>query len=426
MINTWPLQIEIDKNDVNTPIYQQVYNQLVLLISSNTMRNGDVLPSSRELAIHLSISRKTVVRALEMLIVDGWIISKERIGLFVRDNITKNTIVSKQSNELQFSEVIDKEYRIVIDDGIPNSSIVPIIELSRAYRQIFTRYAKWHILGYIDPRGNLKFREEISSMLNKQRGLQTTSEEICITRGSQMGLYLTANAFLQRGDTIIVEQPGYTKAHNVFKQCGINIEYVGVDEDGIDIDMVKRIVKRGGIKAIYATPQHQYPTTVTLSNEKRIELIELATKYNFYLIEDDYDCDFHFTRRIIMPLSRLLPKENYIYIGSFSKIIAPSVRIGFIAAHESIINRMANYRSMIDVQGDNIMELAVLELIKDGEIRKHLKRSVKYYKERRDYFASILQNKLSSYIEFSIPQGGLAFWLCYKSVMNIEQLSNHL
>lgn len=426
MIRQWLLQIDIDRSNKATPIYQQIYDQFISLISSGVLKSGDILPSSRELSEHLSISRKSVVRALDFLIIDGWIVSKERVGLFVRDNISKNINGSSLPNDQSKNSEEEKRYRLIINDGIPNSAIAPIEELSRAYRKIFNRYAKWHILGYNDPKGDAKFRDEISKMVNSQRGLQSTSAEICITRGSQMALFLTANSFMKRGDTVIFENPGYSKALKTFTSCGINIEFAEVDNEGIDTEEILSIINRTGAKAIYLTPQHQYPTTVTLSNERRIKLIEIAIKYNLTIIEDDYDCDFHFTGRIIMPLSRLLPKKNYIYIGSFSKILAPSVRVGFITSHQSTIDEIGEYRSMIDVQGDNIMDLAVLELIRSGEIRRHIRRSIRYYKERRDYFASLLKQRLSEIIEFTTPQGGLAFWICFNSEFGIEEISNLL
>jgi len=424
MLRPWLLQIEVDREQQNKAIYTQIAEQIITLITNGVLKSNDILPSSREMAANLQVSRKSVVKALDILVIDGWLISVERVGIFVRDNISRN--LEKATPIInEYDETHSRSIRLNINDGIPDSSIAPIIELSRAYRQYFNRAARWNILGYQNPKGENKFREEVSNMLNGNRGLQTTSAEICITRGSQMALFLTANAVLDRGDTIIIENPCYKKAEKTFINAGINVIYADVDREGVNVYQIEKILKKRTIKAIYITPQHQYPTTVTLSVERRLKLLELAIAYNLYIVEDDYDCDFHFADRIIMPLSRLLPKGNYIYIGSFSKIIAPSVRVGFIAADSNIINKIGDYRSVIDVQGDSVMEQAILELIKSGEIKRHIKRSLKHYRIKRDHFVKILDAELSNDIEYSIPNGGLAFWIQFKEELDKITLEKH-
>ncbi|WP_228414149.1 PLP-dependent aminotransferase family protein [Chryseobacterium sp. CH21] len=221
---------------------------------------------------------------------------------------------------------------INFDDGHPDSKIAPVNELARAYRQIFSIKAKWQMMGYGDEHGDIEFRKMISQMLNHQRGMHIHENEISITRGSQMGMFLTAQSLLSSGDHIIVEDPGYQPAWQAFQYAGAQLLPAPLDQEGISIEAVEKLLKQHqNIKAIYITPHRQYPTTVTLSLSRRLKLIELSNLYNMTIIEDDYDNEFHFGYRPILPISSFPELHNYVYIGTLSKVVAPALRIGYLA-----------------------------------------------------------------------------------------------
>ena len=201
---------------------------------------------------------------------------------------------------------------------------------------------------------------------------------------------------------------------------------VAVDEKGIIVEDIKRIVSTQQIKAVYITPHHQYPTTVILSLERRLQLIELSNRYKFTIIEDDYDCDFHFGVRPIAPLSSLDGANDTVYIGTFSKMISESLRIGYLIANEDIIHKVGNLRRIIDLQGDNIMEQAILELIESGVIRKHIRKASKYYLNKRNFFAALIDKYLSDKLIYKMPEGGLAFWLKLRNKQDITKLNQAL
>jgi GntR family transcriptional regulator/MocR family aminotransferase len=188
---------------------------------------------------------------------------------------------------------------------------------------------------------------------------------------------------------------------------------VNVDKDGLVIDdIIAHLKSRKKIKAIYVTPHRQYPTTATLCLKRRLELIRLSNEHGFTIIEDDYDNEFHFGYRPLLPLSSSTELNTYVYIGTMSKVVAPALRIGYLVSNDySLIRKVGDLRKIIDVQGDNIMEQAVLQLIKDGTIKRHIKKATTRYKAKRDYTASLLKKYIKDKATYTIPDGGLAFWI---------------
>ncbi|RYZ99656.1 MAG: PLP-dependent aminotransferase family protein, partial [Moraxellaceae bacterium] len=314
------------------------------------------------------------------------------------------------------------------DDGHPDSKIAPIKELARAYRQIFNRKARWQMMGYSNPLGDLDFRTAICQMLNQQRGLHSSPQQLCITRGSQMATYLIAQCLLKPETYVMVEDPGYAAAWQSFSHSGAKLLPIGVDAEGLIIAEVKAHLESGKkISALYTTPHHQYPTTVTLSLQRRLELVELSNTYGFFIIEDDYDNEFHYGYRPVLPISSLSQYQHYVYIGTMSKVIAPALRIGYLATSDAtLLSKIAELRKIIDVQGDVIMEQAVLQLIQDGTIRRHLKKATLFYRDKRDKTKLLLDIHLSNKATYQLPDGGLAFWLVPNQAVDWTLLNQKL
>ncbi len=415
MLRPWKLEIHID-HKADKPIYLQIADAIIMDIQSGRLQNGTALPGSRILAKELNLNRNTIVEALQVLLNEEWLVTKERKGTFVAE-----TLPVFKKNSVKSSVRLSKEnesplFRINFDDGSPDSKIAPVTELARAYRQIFNRKAKWQMMGYTHVLGDKDFRAAIVQMLNHQRGMQISEEHVCITRGSQMAMYLAAHCLFKKDDYVMVENPGYKPAWKAFENAGAKLLPLRVDNEGLIMeDVLAYLKKYPAIKAIYTTPHHQYPTTVTLSLQRRLELIRLSNEHGFTIIEDDYDNEFHFGYRPILPLSSYVELKNYIYIGTMSKVVAPALRIGYLVCKdENLIGKIGNLRKIIDVQGDTIMEQAVLYLIKDGTIKRHLKKASQYYKSKRNFVKNILVKHLSDKAEFHVPEGGLAFWIIPK------------
>jgi GntR family transcriptional regulator/MocR family aminotransferase len=415
MLRPWKLELQLVSSS-SKALYLQIADAIIQDIQSGRLKSGNALPGSRNLATQLNINRNTVVDALNVLLAEGWLVSKERRGTFVADILpTAPSGANRNASTKSIAEegIPKKKYSISIDDGHPDSKIAPVKELARAYRQLFNRKARWQMMGYGDPMGELKFRKEIGQMLNHQRGLKIHAHNICITRGSQMAMYLVAQCMLQKGDYVLIENPGYKPAWKAFENAGAKLLPVRIDEEGIVLSDVIRHLKSGKkIKALYTTPHRQYPTTVTMSLSRRMELIGLSNRYGFTIIEDDYDNEFHFGYRPVLPISSFSELKNYVYIGTMSKVVAPALRIGYLATNNTeLLDRIGTLRKIIDVQGDSIMEQAVLQLIQDGTIRRHIKKATLYYKNKRDYTVLLLKKYLNKKARYHIPEGGLAFWV---------------
>ncbi|WP_047430601.1 MocR-like pyridoxine biosynthesis transcription factor PdxR [Chryseobacterium vietnamense] len=417
MLRPWKLELEIDKK-LDKAVYLQIADTIIGDIRSGRLKAGDTLPGSRNLAQSLKINRNTVVEAYQVLINEEWVISRERKGIFVSENLP--ALQEKNADVLHHpldQQTVSNGMVINFDDGHPDSKIAPVTELARAYRQIFSIKAKWQMMGYGNEHGDVEFRKMISQMLNHQRGMHIQENDISITRGSQMGMFLTAQSLLNPEDIVIVEDPGYQPAWQAFQYAGAQLLPVPVDHDGISIEAVEKLLKQHqNIKAIYITPHRQYPTTVTLSLARRLRLIELSNQYHITIIEDDYDNEFHFGYRPILPISSFPELHNYVYIGTLSKVVAPALRIGYLATkNQELLKRIGDLRKIIDVHGDVIMEQAVLQLIKEGAIKKHIRKATVHYKNKRDFVFELLTKYMKDIADFTLPEGGLAFWIVPKA-----------
>lgn len=424
----WKLEFEIDKK-LDKAIYLQIADAIIAAIYSRRLKANDILPGSRNLALTLKINRNTVIEAYQVLINEEWVISKERKGIFVSDQLP--ALPSRQNNtSLAIEEKKNTNTTLLInfDDGHPDSKIAPVNELARAYRQIFSRKAKWQMMGYTNEHGDIEFRRTISQMLNHQRGMNINENELSITRGSQMATFLTAQSLLKHGDFVIVEDPGYKPAWSAFEYAGAKLLPVSVDHEGIITEDIERLLTQyKNIKAIYLTPHRQYPTTVTLSLARRLKLIELSNKYGITIIEDDYDNEFHFGYRPILPIASFPELQQYVYIGTMSKVVAPALRIGYLATkNRDLMKKIGDLRKIIDVQGDVIMEQAVLQLIKEGTVKKHIKKATLHYKNKRDMVYRLLEKHLKDTTTFLLPEGGLAFWITPKVKLNWDIVTNLL
>ena len=283
----------------------------------------------------------------------------------------------------------------------------------REYRRFAHYRFTSKYLMYGPEQGSENLRTQLARFLSETRGLEVTPADILITKGVQMAMYLVAQVLLSKNDTVIVGEPGYSGANETFELAGAKLATAPVDEQGIDLDAVEAICKKKKVRLLYVVPHHHQPTTVTLSSERRMRLLELAMKYRFAIIEDDYDFDFHYSSCPILPLASVDYYGNVIYVGSLCKTIAPGIRIGFMIAPKNLLEQAIRLRKLIDRQGEQLLEEAIANLLKNGDIGRHLKKANKLYHERRDLFCRLLQECLGGYLSFKVPDGGFAVWVQY-------------
>lgn len=230
-----------------------------------------------------------------------------------------------------------------------------------------------------------------------------------------MGLYLAASAMLQPRDTVVVEAMGYPPAWESLRASGAELVGCRIDGSGLDVERLERICeqqrrKRRPVRAVYLTPHHHYPTTVTLAPGRRMTLGKLAVEYGFVVIEDDYDHEFHYDGQPTLPLASAMP-ANVVYVGTLSKVLAPGFRLGFLVAPQPVVSRATTLRYYIDRQGDAATEAALAELFEDGEIARHIRKTRWIYQERRDRCVELLRQALGDELEFDVPTGGMALWI---------------
>lgn len=420
MLRPWDLVIKLDAAS-STPFYLQLVSLIVYEIKEGRLKPLDALPGTRELASKLEINRKTVVLAYEELIAQGWLQSEGRRGTFVAQNfpLTVNTEHHKSFKVEPAQPLSSERFEVSINDGIPDSRLIPFEIISRAFRHALIGTARSSRLGYSNPLGTDELRIAISNMLNMERGLHVTPDNICVVRGSQMGIFLTGKVLIQPGDAVVMERLSYKPARLAFQASGAEVINVETDEYGMNIDQLDHICSKRDIRFVYVTPHHQFPTTVMMSMERRMQLLQVASKYGFKILEDDYDHEFHYILHPVLPLA-CQDRNSVIYVGSLSKVLAPGLRVGYVVGPEEFIKECAEHIMIIDRQGNPVTELAAAELMSSGELKRHILKTLKVYAQRRGKLASILSADFGDIFDFTTPNGGLAFWLNLKKYTSMS------
>lgn len=437
MLRRWQFTIELDRKS-GQPLHLQLAQAIVKEIRRGRLLPGTPLPGTRAISGELAVNRKTVISAYDELVSQGWIENVAKRGAFVSQALPILTTTEPDTNPrpafpLPLTEVmmdgIDKSRSadssgtnaITFSDGVPDTRLIPYDVLSRAYRHALVSSSRANKLAYGDARGTDLLREAIAEMLRMERGLNVGPENICAVRGSQMGIFLAARALVRPGDNVVFESLTYPPARAAFRSFEANVLSVSQDSSGMNIDDLERLCSRHPIRAIFTTPHHQFPTTSLLPVERRLRLMEIAAKYNIAIVEDDYDHEFHFDHKPMLPLASMDPQGRVIHIGSLSKVLAPGLRLGYIAAAPEFVNRCAAEVMMIDRQGNSLTELAVAELMMSGELKRHIRRALKIYQERRNDALAIVRSRLPD-VEFDVPPGGLALWLRPKPWVDMPTL----
>jgi GntR family transcriptional regulator/MocR family aminotransferase len=415
------------------PVYQQIAKAMVQHIRDGVLKPGILLPGTRELAGILYLHRKTVIAAYEELAAQGWIESIPRKGFNVTRNLPgiKPQRWNKKEKAYAFKKNMAAPFyllnkvgfqlpvvsvpppHLIIDDGHPDTRLAPMDLLAREYRGRLKGGAFRKQLSASLAAGAPRLREMLAGYLSETRGMQAQVPNILITHGAQMSIYIAASLLLRPGDEVIVAEPGYYLANQVFDSLGASLLRVPVNEQGIDVDAVEKLCRSHTIKMLYLIPHHHHPTTVTLSPERRMRLLEIAEEFNFAIVEDDYDYDFHYSSSPYLPLAAGGHNNRVVYIGSFSKSLSAAIRIGFMVAPEDFIAQAIYLRRLIELRGDHNMEDALATLIQNGDIGRHLKKVNKLYEARRDRLCTLLDAHLKGVITYRKPSGGMAIWTCW-------------
>lgn len=428
--------VQIDRQ-ATLPIYLQIANQLIYAINLGKINPGVKLPGSRALGSLLEVHRNTITAVYDELYAQGWVEIKPNQGTFISAELPQQQGYKKLAKafptttgypfrksfllESPFEQALC-EYQLT--DGTPDIRLTQVDDLSRFYSANIKRKSNQSKMGYFQTDGSQYFKEQMKNYLHYSRGLQIDSKNILITRSTEMSLYIIAEILLEQGDTVVVSELSYFSANMIFQKSGSKIATVPLLADGLDLDALEELCKTQPIRMVYVTPQHHYPTTINHSPQKRMRLLQLASTYGFVLVEDDHEYDFQYDKQPSLPLISADKAGMVIYVSSFGKSLAPGFRTGFIVGPEDIMAEMRKHLGIIDRQGDILMEQALGEMIEEGAIHRHLKRSLKAYKQRRDHMALQLSLKLGHALDFQIPNGGLALWIRWKHPINLVKLAH--
>lgn len=421
-------------------IYLQLADAILSFIKSGKLRSGQKLPSSRDVAGLLKMNRVTVSKAYEELQMQGWLERFVGRGTFVSSHIPEpepkalRTAGAETAQKEAGFSIAPKQYahniysvvhgELHLDDGFPDPKLAPIKELYRAYRNQLTRSGLYQKFGsYSYPDGSDFYRETLSNYLNETRGLKTTAKNILSVRGTLMGINLVCSGLINAGDVVVSGVPCWNKAELNFAHAKAKHITIPVDENGLVVDELKRICKRTKVRMVYVTPHHHYPTTVSLRIDRRLELLRLAGEYGFIIFEDDYDFDFHYKHRPLLPLASADENGMVIYCGSFSKSFSPAFRMGYLVCAENVIEHLAGVRVLLDRQGDHILDNAMASLLKEGTVQRYLRKALTVYEERRNFFCDLLVNELNDAVNFTIPEGGMTVWTEFDKSINLETLA---
>lgn len=361
-----------------------LFGQIREAIASGRLSPGDRLPTTRELARELGVARSTVATVYARLVAEGLLDGRVGDGTFIaavasplrrRPLAGATALAPRRTVDRQPPPAVIGPTTIDLRTGRPDPGLFPLTDWRRCAKAALRSAPP----GYGDRAGLPALREAIATWVGRSRGVVAAAEQVLVTSGAQQAFDLLARVMLAPGDVIAIEDPGYPAARRAFAQHGLRVAPVPVDAEGIRVDAIPTRAR-----AVYVTPSHQSPTGVTLSAERRRALLAFAARHGAAIIEDDYDSELRFVDRPLEPLQLLDTDGRVVYVGTFSKTLSPSLRIGFVVAPESVVDELAAARALVDAQPPHLTQAALAELIVSGGFERHLRRMHRAVRPRHE------------------------------------------
>src|SRR5438105_7438840 len=419
------------------PLDQQLYRQIRdELVAGNFSNNSSRLPSTRALAADLGVSRLTVNLAFDKLHAKGYLRSKIGSGTFVADPLPESFLSTRRPKlerlpgpaprlSSRVRDLPDKRSGKEFDFGIagpPGVTFVPAVAALDEFpieiwegllAQVLSRKGA-HLLQYASSHGDADLRKAIAAYLCDHRGARCHPDQIIVTAGTQQAMMISAMALVNRGEVAWIEDPGFYQARRAFGFAGATVVPRPVDQEGI---VIARPSKQPPPKIIYVTPSHQFPLGMTMSMPRRKALISFAHAHDAYIFEDDHNSEFRFTGPPLPCLQGLDTSGRVIYAGTMSKILYPSLRLGYLLAPQQLVDPMIKIRAVMDQHSPAIDQATLARFLTEGFFLSHIKRMRKLYSDRREFFIEQFNNLLSNYFILEIPEAGLHFvaWLRRKA-----------
>jgi GntR family transcriptional regulator/MocR family aminotransferase len=432
--------IRLDRN-ASEPLHQQLYRQIRdELVSASVNDSTSRLPSSRVLAADLGISRLTVNLAFSKLTTEGYLHARIGSGTFVAQPLPEAYLSARKpklDRQLEHPVRLSNRVRDIRDKrvgrdfdlgiaGAPGVSFVPAvsaldefpIEIWERLRAEVLAKKGAHLLQYASSRGDPDLRKAIAAYSCDYRGARCHPDQIIITAGTQQAMMIAATALVNRGEVAWIEDPGFYQARRAFLFAGATVVPRPIDREGI---VIAHRSKRAPPKIIYVTPSHQFPLGMTMSLARRTALIDFAREHDAYIFEDDHNSEFRFTGPPLPCLQGLDNSGRVIYAGTMSKILYPSLRIGYLLAPEQLVDPMIKIRAVMDQHSPAIDQATLARFMTEGHFLSHIKRMRKLYSDRRDFFVEQFNSLLKKHFVLQIPEAGLHFvaWLRRKNDLPI-------
>lgn len=402
------------------PIGVRVQNAIRKLLANGGLKAFERLPSSRLLANALGVARETVELAYQHLEAEGYLIRRHGSGTFVSETgaqlVTfqdtgrkvRSLHLSRRGKTIERSGMVQDPVALPFAAAFPDVRSFPLTlwrqYLSRAARRLGT-----DAIGYCDPQGLEQLREEIARYLRGYRGVKCGAENVVVLTSSQEALLLITTMMLDAGDTLAVEDPCYLGIRSALAVSGALPSPIDVDDNGMIVEQLVR--RKPAPRGVYVTPSHQYPTTATLSLDRRMALVDWAKSNRSFIIEDDYDSEYRYDGAPISCIQGLDSSGNVLYVGTFTKTLFPGVRLAYLVAPTHLVPALVGMRTLVDGHSAILNQAALAEFMAAGDFTAHIRRMRQLFKARRDHFIACAERYLSPFGTLRIPAGGFqATW----------------
>ncbi|HLI12158.1 MAG TPA: PLP-dependent aminotransferase family protein [Alphaproteobacteria bacterium] len=404
-----PMRIELDRR-LGLPAYRQIYERIRKAILSGNLPPGAKLPSTRSLSSQLAIARGTVELAYEMLAGEGYILGRAAAGTIVDPELAqKIALPARRAREAAPHSASPRDFPpptppLPFQLGVPAFDAFP--------RKLWSRLVARRARGlstlamvYQDPAGYAPLRQAIVNYLAIARGIACTVEQVFVTAGFQGAIGLITHALLGKGDAVWVEDPGYFRAREAFILAGAAPVPVPVDSDGLDV--AAGIARAPAARFAMVTPSHQSPLGVSLALPRRLALLAWATSRDAWIIEDDYDSEFRYRGRPLPALKSLDAAGRVLYVGTFSKVLLPGLRLGYLVVPEGETRRFARAADLLAPIPSLLDQMTVADFIAQGHFARHIKRMRRLYGERRAALVEALAGQLGDRLTIADATGGM-------------------
>ncbi|MFL1499801.1 PLP-dependent aminotransferase family protein [Pseudomonas sp. O64] len=422
------LQMRLNEEEFQLlDLHQRIQRALRALILDGALAPGLKLPATRVLAKSLGIARDTVENAYVQLQRDGFIVRREGSGSYVceavgaqlrgasRRRIKAQEVKSSQAISgaglsqrgrmiLDSGGVCDQQVIKAFATGLPETRSFPTDVWERLQRQVM-KDCRSSVLLHGDPQGAEPLRNAIATYLNLERGAKCSPNQVVVLSSTRQALFLCAQLLVDVGKPILLENPGYFGARKAFETAETKVVPIDVDGQGIRTDLLH--ADRSGANCVYVTPSHQYPTGATLTLERRFELINWAAEKGKWIIEDDYDSEFHYDGKPTACVQGLDKYQRTLYIGTFSKTLYPGLRMGYMVLPHELTKAFTYARSMMDGHTPQILQLTLARFMEDGHYNAHVRAMRKLYAGRQAIMLDAIGKHLGDVVTASRPQGGL-------------------